>query len=178
MSSEMLTFFVPMTQKRVTRNMFFFIQESEIESLEQALTLLKTEQNLSNKRIRDLQEALEREMMASSSDDDDLSDIDSDAASISSRFSVSGKRSIDRRSVGHYDRSTRLRRRLNALEDEPGSHSLPRKTSSIDYDLDRRSSWKGSRDSRGSSSGRTSSMDGYGLSSRNLNGSLDSGLTT
>ena len=149
-------------------------QESEIENLEQAQSLSKAELNLANKRIRDLQEAVEREMMASSSDDDELSDIDSDAGSVSSRLSASRKRSVDRRS-GHYDRSTRLKRRLTALEDEPRFHSLSRKSSAYDNE----SGLKHSRtNSRESFSGRSSSIDGYGmLSSRYLNGSLDSWST-
>ncbi len=112
-------------------------------------------------------------MMASSSDDEDLSDFDSDTASISSRLSASGKRSLDRRS-GHYDRSTRLRRRLTALEDESSTRSLPRKTSTLDYDYGDKNSTKSSRDSFSSYSGRTSSIDGYGmLGSRYHNGNLD-----
>ena len=141
-------------------------QESEIENLDQALALSKTELNLANKRIRDLQEAIEHEMAASSSDDDDLSDVDSETESISSRLSSRRKQSsLDRRS-GHYDRSNRLRRRLTALEDEPASHSTSRKSSTLDdtYGLGRKHSRTSSRDSTIS----------YGGSSRFLNGSHES----
>eukprot|EP00794_Sanderia_malayensis_P013873 gene13873-15321_t len=135
--------------------------ESEVENLDETLSLMKTEQNVSTKRIRDLQEALEREMMASSSDDEDFSDFDSDTASVSSRLSASGKRSLDRR-AGHYDRSTRLRRRLTALEDESSGRLSPRKTSTLDSGDYGSSSRKSSHSSY---LGRTSSIDGYGMPS-------------
>ncbi|XP_065055374.1 unconventional myosin-XVIIIa-like isoform X2 [Rhopilema esculentum] len=137
--------------------------ESEVENLDQALSLAKTELNLANKRIRDLQDAVEREMAASSSDDDDLSDIDSETGSISSRFSSSRSLSVADRRAGHYDRSTRLQRRLTALEDESSLETSTRKTSLLDDTYgSRKYSRTNSRDSSGS----------YG--SRYLNGHLGS----
>ena len=143
-----------------------FIQESEAQSLEEALSLSKTEINIASKRIRDLQEAIEREMAASSSDDDDLSDVDSECGSMSSRFSSSRSLSTFDRRSGHYDRSTRLRRRLTALDDESSSLSSPRKHNLSDdvYGVNKKYSRTNSKDSIGS----------YGASSsRYFNGSLD-----
>ena len=125
--------------------------------------MAKTELNLANKRIRDLQDAVEREMAASSSDDDDLSDIDSETGSISSRFSSSRSLSVADRRAGHYDRSTRLQRRLTALEDEGSLETSTRKTSLLDDTYgSRKYSRTNSRDSSGS----------YG--SKHLNGNLGS----
>ena len=127
--------------------------------MEEALSLSKTELNIANKRIRDLQEAIEREMAASSSDDDDFSDVESESGSISSRFSSSRNLSTLERRSGNYDRSTRLRRRLTALDDDASSSSSPRKQSLLDdpYSVNRYS--------------RTNSKDSSGFSSsRYLNG--------
>jgi len=132
--------------------------ETEVENLEETLSFSKTELAIANKRVRDLQEAIEREMAASSSDDDDLSDVESEGGSISSRFSLSRNiPTIDRRS-GHYDRSTRLRRRLTALDDDSGSSTSPRKQSTIDdsYGVSRKYSRTNSKDSSGSYGGSTS----------------------
>lgn len=106
-------------------------------------------------------------MAASSSDDDELSDVDSEAESISSHLSSRRKQSsLDRRSGHHYDRSNRLRRRLTALEDEPATHSTSRKSSTLDdtFGLGRKHSGTSSRDS----------ISSYGGSSRFLNGSHES----
>ena len=97
-------------------------------------------------------------MAASSSDDDDISDVDSDAGSISSRLSSSRNLStLDRRS-GHYDRSSRLRRRLTALDDDTSSVSSPRKHSVLDdvHGVNRKFSRTSSKDSSGSYGGSAS----------------------
>ena len=122
------------------------------------MSFSKTELNIANKRIRDLQEAIEREMAASSSDEDDLSDVDSESGSISSRLSSSRNfSSLDRRS-GHYDRSTRLRRRLTALDDDTGSVSSPRKQSGLvdSSGVNRKYSRTNSKESSGSYGGSSS----------------------
>lgn len=106
-------------------------------------------------------------MAASSSDDDyDISDVDSENGSVSSRLSSSRNISTLERRTGHYNRSTRLRRRLTALDDDASSTSSPRKQSFLDdsHGLSRKYSRTNSRDSSGSYGGS---------SSRYYNGSVD-----